>query len=191
MKFDEKKLQADLEKLSAAERVKYLESLALQAKNELSETEKTLKQSEELLEKQRQTMLKKALGEEQKLLQQQEYQQRLEKEKEKKELSSMLEKQGTDLEANIERERARLPATHPIVGLYTQLRGMQQYYQQEHQEVDYARTIVLEDIRKDVVDVLNKYQEVPEEMKEIADATYRLVKGLLNQSASDRTRYEP
>ena len=188
MKFDEKKLQADLQKLSPEEKVKYLESLAEQAKKELFDTETALKKSQELLEKQRQNMLKNVLREEQVLLAERERQQRTEKEK--KELSSMLEKQGTDLEANIEKEQARLPATHPIVGLYTQLRGIQQYYQ-EHQEVDYARAIVLAEIRKDVVDVLNKYQEVPEEMKEIADATYRLVKGLLNQSASDRTRYEP
>lgn len=188
MKFDEKKLLADLQKLTPAERVKYLESLAVEAKNELLETEKALKQSQEMLEKQRGDMLKKALREEHTLLEQREYQERLEKQK--KELSSVLEKQGSDLEANVERERARLPPNHPIVGLYTQLRGIQQYYQ-EQQEIDYGRQIVLQEIRKDVVDVLNKYQEVPEEMKEIADATYRLVKDLLGQQQTNQTRYEP
>lgn len=189
MKFDEKKLLADLQHLTPEERVKYLESLTKEAKNEISETEKALKQSQEMLDKQRQDMLKKVLQQEKTHLQQQEYQQRLEKEKKKKELSSVLESQGSNLEANVERE-ARLPATHPIVGLYTQLIGMQQYYQ-EQQEIDYGRQIVLQEIRKDVVDVLNKYQEVPEEMREIADATYRLVKDLLGQGQSDRTRYEP
>ena len=71
MIYDEKKVREDLLKMTPEERVKYLEKLSHDAKKEMQETEKLLKQSEELLQKNRNDMIQQAILDEQKMLREQ------------------------------------------------------------------------------------------------------------------------
>lgn len=189
MEHDPQKLAATLAKMTPPERIQHLEKLAEQTKKEMQETETFLKKSQELLEKQRHTMIQHALDDEKKRLRDLEEKKKLENQRE--ELSKYLEQDRKDnLEGAV--AQARLPASHPVVGLYTQLQQMKDTYQEESQvAVDYARVVVLQDIRKEVIDVLNQYKEIPEEMKELADATYRLTKELLGEQAQNSRKYAP
>ncbi len=176
--------------MTPEERIKYLEELTSQTKKDLVEREKVLKESQELLERNRHDMLQQALLQEQKLLKEQEERKKLDDQRTELskylEKSKDLEKQGKDLEANV--QNTRLPQGHPIVGLYTQLQQMKYNYQQQDAEIDYARTIVIEDLRKEVVEVLRQYKEITEEVKELADATYKLTKELLGDTATANTK---
>lgn len=187
MDFDQKKVADIIAKMTPAERIKYLEKFTTQAKKEMGETEKALKESQDLLDKNRQELLRYALQQEKKLLKEQDERKKLDDQR--VELSKLLQKEGKDLEANI--ENARLPQGHPIVGLYTQLQQIRYNYQQQDTEIDYARTTVLQDLRKEVIEVLQQYKEIPQEMKELADATYRLTKELLGDHVADRKKYFP
>jgi uncharacterized membrane protein (UPF0182 family) len=187
MEYNNKKIADTIAKMTPEERVKYLEKLTAEAKKEMTETENMLKESQQLLEKNKQEMLKQALLQEKKLLQDREERKRLDEQR--AELSKLLEKEGKDLEAQV--ENARLPQSHPIVGLYTQLQQIRYNYQQQDAVVDYARTTVIQDLRKEVIDVLTQYKEIPEEMKELADATYRLTKELLGEHKADMKKYFP
>ena len=68
MEYDQNKVAQALAKMTPEERVKYLEKLAAEAKKDLQSTEQAVKQSQELLEKNRKELIKHALLEEQKLL---------------------------------------------------------------------------------------------------------------------------
>ncbi len=188
MEYNKEKMHEKMAKMMPEEKIKYLEELTNQAKKEMTETEIALKESQALLEKNRQDMLKQALLLEQKLLKEQEEKKRLDDQR--AELSKLLEKEGKDLEANVQNAQ-RLSKGHPIVGLYTQLQQIKYNYQQKDAEVDYARAIILEDIRREVIEVLRQYKEIPEEIKELADATYRLTKDLLGDKTRDTRRYFP
>ncbi len=187
MEYNNKKIADTIAKMTPEERVKYLEKLTAEAKKEMAETENMLKESEHLLEKNKQELLRSALLQEKKILQENEERKKLDDQR--ADLGRLLEKEGKDLEANI--ENARLPQGHPIVGLYTQLQQIRYSYQQQDVPVDYARTTVLQDLRKEVIDVLTQYKEIPEEMKELADATYRLTKELLDEHKADMKKYFP
>ena len=156
----------------------------------MQETELFLKQSQELLEKNRKDLMKQAFSDDQKRLRDLEERKKKEEREEQQEgLGRLLvqEEKEKSLEAAVRQER--LPANHPIVGLYNQLQQVMYSYR-DTTEVDYARAIVLEGIRRDVVELLSQYKEVPEEMKEIATATYRITKDLLGEDAVKR-RYMP
>ena len=187
MEYNKEKIADTIAKMTPEERIKYLEKLTAQAKKEMTETENMLKESQQLLEKNRHELLKNALGQEKKNIQEREERKRLDDQR--ADLSRLLEKEGKDLEANI--ENVRLPQGHPIVGLYTQLQQIRYNYQQQDAIIDYARTTVLQDLRKEVIEVLTQYKEIPEEMKELADATYRLTKELLGENKVDMKKYFP
>ncbi len=187
MEYDQKKVAETLAKMMPQERIKYLEKLAAEAKKDLTNTEQAVKQSQELLEKNRKELLKHALLQEQKLLKEQEERKKLEDQR--LELSKYLEKEGKDLETQA--QNARVPQEHPIVGLYTQLQSIRYNYQQQDAVVDYARTTVLQDLHKEVIEVLGQYKEMPDELKEIADATYRLTKELLGEQNAPKQKYFP
>jgi hypothetical protein len=141
----------------------------------------------ELLEKNRKELLKYSLLQEQKLLKEREERKKLEDQR--LELSKYLEKEGKDLETQT--QNARVPQEHPIVGLYTQLQSIRYNYQQQDAVVDYARTTVLQDLHKEVIEVLGQYKEMPDELKEIANATYRLTKELLGEHNTPKQKYFP
>ena len=187
MDFNQKKIADTIAKMTPEERIKYLEKLTTEAKKEMTETENMLKESQLLLDKNRQELLKNALVQEKKILHEQEERKRLDDQR--AELSKLLEKEGKDLEAQA--QNARIPDGHPIVGLYTQLQNIRYNYQQQDAIVDYARTTVLQDLRKEVIEVLTQYKEIPQEMKELADATYRLTKELLGENKADMKKYFP
>ncbi len=187
MEYDQNKVAQALAKMIPEERIKYLEKLAAEAKKELQNTELAVKQSQEFLEKNRKDMLKQALLQEQKLLKEQEERKKLDDQR--FELSKHLEKEGKDLEAQA--QNARVPQEHPLVGLYTQLQNIRYNYQQQDAVVDYARTTVLQDLQKEVIEVLGQYKEMPDELKEIADATYRLTKELLGEQNAPKQKYFP
>ena len=187
---DVQKLAETLTKLSPAERVKHLEKLADQTKKELQERESFLKKSQELLEKQRHDMIQHSIDDEKKRVRDLEERKKLELQRE--ELSKYLEQDRKDNLEGAVSASPKLPASHPVVGLYNQLQQLRDAYQDESAvPIDYARTTVLQDIRKEVVEVLRQYKEVPEEMKELADATYRLTKELLGEHAQDSKKYFP
>lgn len=183
-KNKDKKIADTIAKMTPEQRVKYLEDITVNAKKQITETERLLKESQELLEKNRREIVRKALLDDQKRLKDQE---EFKRKEDKKEISSLFESYGNELEKNV--ENARLPSTNRIVGLYTQLQQLR-YYQSDDGEVDYARVIILQDIRKEVLEVLRQYKEVPDEVKELADATYRLTKELLPAN-SEKIRYFP
>ena len=187
MDFNQKKIADTIAKMTPEERIKYLEKLTTEAKKEMTETENMLKESQLLLDKNRQELLKNALVQEKKILHEQEERKRLDDQR--AELSRLLEKEGKDLEAQA--QNARVPEGHPIVSLYTQLQNIRYSYQQQDAIVDYARTTVLQDLRKEVIEVLTQYKEIPQEMKELADATYRLTKELLGENKADMKKYFP
>ena len=187
MDFNQKKIADTIAKMTPEERIKYLEKLTTEAKKEMTETENMLKESQLLLDKNRHELLKNALVQEKKILHEQEERKRLDDQR--AELSKLLEKEGKDLEAQA--QNARVPDGHPIVGLYTQLQNIRYNYQQQDAIVDYARTTVLQDLRKEVIEVLTQYKEIPQEMKELADATYRLTKELLGENKADMKKYFP
>ncbi|MBI5072689.1 hypothetical protein HZA99_02635 [Candidatus Woesearchaeota archaeon] len=188
MEQDTQNLADALAKMTPAERVKHLEKLAEQTKKELQERESFLKKNQELLEKQRHDMIQHSIDDDKKRLRDFEEKQKLEHQRE--ELSKYLqEEKKNSLEGTV--SSSRLPATHPVVGLYNQLQQLRDSYQEEDVAVDYARTTVLQDIRKEVVEVLRQYKEIPEEVKELADATYRLTKELLGERVQDNKKYFP
>lgn len=187
MEYDQDKVAQALAKMTPEERIKYLEKLSAEAKKDLQNTEHAVKQSQELLDKNRKELLKQALLQEQKLFKEQEERKKLDDQR--LELSRYLEKEGKDLETQA--QNARVPQGHPIVGLYTQLQNIRYNYQQQDAVVDYARTTVLQDLQKEVIEVLGQYKEMPDELKEIADATYRLTKELLGDSAAPKQKYFP
>ncbi len=187
MEYDQDKVAQALTKMTPEERIKYLEKLSAEAKKELHTTEQAVKQSQDLLDKNRKELLKHALLQEQKLLKEQEERKKLDDQR--LELSKYLEKEGKDLEAQA--QNARVPQGHPIVGLYTQLQNIRYNYQQQDAAIDYARTTVLQDLQKEVIEVLGQYKEMPDELKEIADATYRLTKELLGDNVAPKQKYFP
>lgn len=191
MEDNTQKLAEALTKMTPAERVKHLEKIAEQTKKELQERENFLKKSQELLEKQRHDMVQHAINDDKKRLHDFEEKQKLEKQRE--ELSKYLqEEKKNSLESAVSQNPSRLPLNHPVVGLYNQLQQLRDTYQEENANiVDYARTTVLQEIRKEVIEVLQQYKEVPEEMKEIADATYRLTKELLGEHFQESKKYFP
>lgn len=178
-----------LEKMSPVERVRHLEGVATEIKKGMQESEQFLKQSQELLEKNKNEMLKQAISQEQKALREREERKRIE---EREELSRLLieqeEKEKQNLENNI--RNTRLPTSHPIVNLYNQLQQVRYTYHDNAGLMDYSQTTLLEGIRRDVIELLSQYKEVPEEIKEIASATYRLTKDLLGE-ATAKARYIP
>ncbi len=189
MEDNTQKLAETLTKMTPAERVKHLEKLAEQTKKELQERESFLKKSQELLEKQRHDMIQHSIDDDKKRLRDFEEKRKLEQQRE--ELSKYLdEERKNTLEGAV--ASSRLPASHPVVGLYNQLQQLRDSYQDENVgPVDYARTTVLQDLRKEVVEVLRQYKEMPEEVKELADATYRLTKELLGERAAETKKYFP
>ena len=189
MEYDQNKVAQALAKMTPEERIKYLEKLAAEAKKDLQSTEQAVKQSQELLDRNRKELLKHALLQEQKLLK--EHEERKQLDEQRMELSKYLEKEGKELETVAQNaQNIRAPKGHPIVGLYTQLQNIRYNYQQQ-EAVDYARTTVLEELRKEVLEVLQQYKEMPDELKEIADATYRLTKELLGANAASKQKYFP
>lgn len=190
MDYDHDKVAAALVKMKPEERIKYLEKLAAEAKKELQTTEHVVKQSQELLEKNRKELLKHALLNEQKLSKEQEERKKLDEQR--LELSKYLEKEGKELETVAQNAQNTLvPNKHPIVGLYTQLQHIRYNYQQQDAPVDYARVTVLQDLQKEVIEVLGQYKEMPDELKEIANATYRLTKELLGENTAPKQKYFP
>lgn len=193
MDYNKEKLADTLEKLekmSPVERVKHLEGVATEIKKEMQESEQFLKQSQELLERNKNEMLKQAINQEQKALSEREERKRTE---ERGELSRFLFEQEEKEKQNLENSvrNTRLPSTHPIVNLYNQLQQVRYTYREDTATMDYNQTTtILEGIRRDVIELLSQYKEVPEEMKEIASATYRLTKDLLGEAAANR-RYIP
>lgn len=185
MEYDQNKVAQALAKMTPEERIKYLEKLAAEAKKELQNTEQVVRQSQDLLDKNRKELLRQALVQEQKLLKEQEERKKLEEQR--RELSKYLEKEGKDLETQA--QNARIPQGHPIVGLYTQLQNIRYTYQSQD-AVDYARTTIVQDLQKEVIDLLSQYREMPDELKEIADATYRLTKELLGEN-TPKQKYFP
>lgn len=190
MDYDQQKLADALAKMKPEERVKHLEEVSAKVKKEMQETELFLKQSQELLEKNRKELMKHALSDDQKRLRELEERKKKEEREEQREgLGRLLEQEEKEKSLDAAVRREKLPANHPIVGLYNQLQQVMYSYQ-DTTEVDYARAIVLEGIRREVVELLSQYKEVPEEMKEIATVTYRLTKDLLGEDAAKR-KYMP
>ncbi|PIN79098.1 hypothetical protein COV16_05100 [Candidatus Woesearchaeota archaeon CG10_big_fil_rev_8_21_14_0_10_34_8] len=188
MEFDKDKLDADLAKMDPDERVKRLKQLEEEAKKKLQETEFMLKHSQELIKKNKQTMLQQAIQEGEKLFHDRKEKERLESQKE--ELSRIFEekKDKEDLERSL--SDVRLPETHPIVGLYNQLQDIRYNYSGED-IFGYASERIPK-IREELIEMLNQYKQVPEAMKEIADASYRLTKDLLGDRAADiKGKYFP
>jgi hypothetical protein len=183
MIYDEKKVREDLLKMTPEERVKYLEKLSHDAKKEMQETEKLLKQSEELLQKNRNDMIQQAILDEQKMLREQEEKKKFEEQRQ--ELTKFFEQEQQGLEANVQ-DAPRLPESHKMVGVYNRL---QELKETEHDSVYMHNTV--QELRKEAVDILNHYKQMPEGMREIADATYRLSKELLGENAIDTKKYFP
>ena len=95
MEYDQNKVAQALAKMTPEERIKYLEKLAAEAKKDLQSTEQAVKQSQELLDRNRKELLKNALLQEQKLLKEQEERKKLDDQR--AELSKYLEKESKDL----------------------------------------------------------------------------------------------
>jgi phenylalanyl-tRNA synthetase alpha subunit len=184
MEYDKEKLQEKLAEMTPEERLKHLKHIETEAKKKLQETEAMLKISQELKEKHKGEMLQQAIQEGEQLLQDRLHRKRQEARQE--EISALLEEEEKDLEGQV--ASVRLPVTHPVVGLYSQLRGIQYSYVPEGAESD-ARITVLPEIREELIEVLSQYKEMPEAMKEIADAAYRLTKDLLGERVAEAKKY--
>ncbi len=174
-----------LSKMNPEERVKYLEKLSEDAKLKIQQTEKMLKESQELLERNRTELMRQALLDEQKMLRNQEEKRHFEKER--KELTKFFkeEQEQNGLENSVQ-DAPRLPEDHKIVGLYNRI---QELKETEHNPAYMQNTV--HEIRRETAELLSHYKQMPEEMKEIADATYRLSKELLGENAVDTRKYFP
>jgi hypothetical protein len=182
--MDKETLKQKLAAMKPDERLHFLEKIEADAKKKMQETELMLKESQRLKKKNQERMLKQAIEEGEQLLRDRAHRKRTEERRDVLDDYLLNKKEG--LEGNV--EGARLPVTHPIVGLYSQLRGIQYSYN-DNSGVDYARTTLLPEIRQELVAVLNEYKEVPQAMKEIADAAYRLTKDLLGERVADSKKY--
>lgn len=183
MTDDENTVSERLSHMNPEERVKYLEQLSQDAKLEIQQTEKLLKQSQELLERNRTELMRQALLDEQKMFHEQEEKKHIEKERQ--ELTKFFEKEQEGIEGTVQ-DAPRLPEDHKMVGLYNRI--------QELKETDHPSTYLqntVQEIRREAAEILSHYKQMPEEMKEIADATYRLSKELLGENAIDTKKYFP
>ncbi|MFA6888445.1 MAG: hypothetical protein WC254_03035 [Candidatus Woesearchaeota archaeon] len=183
MDYDENIVSERLSTMSPEERIKYLEKVSQDAKQELQHTEKVLKQSQDLLERNRAELMKRALLEQQKTLHEQEEKKHFEQQNH--ELTRLFDNEQQGLEGSVQ-EAPRLPESHKIVGLYNRI--------QELKDADHTSMYVqntVQEIRREAGEILSQYKQMPEEIKEIASATYRLSKELLGENAIDTKKYFP
>ncbi len=184
MWYDKDTLREQLTKMKPDERLRYLEQIELEAKRKLQQTKELLEESHKLMKKNKEQLLKQAIEEGEQMLRDRTH--RDNNEQKREELSQLLQQKQDNLEGQV--HSSRLPVSHPVVGLYSQLRGIQYSYKDDP-AVDYARATLLPEIRHELIEVLSKYREVPDAMKEIADAAYRLTKDLLGESEAERKKY--
>lgn len=186
MKYDESTVSEQLSKMTPEERIKYLEQLSKEAKEELEQTEKLLKQSEELLQKNRNEMVQQAIQDEQKMLREQEEKKRFEEQRQ--ELTKFFEQDERGLEGAVQ-EAPKLPESHKMVGVYNRLQELKESYAEPASSAYIQNTV--QELRREALEVLSQYKQMPEGMREIADATYRLSKELLGENVVDTRKYFP
>ncbi len=186
MRYDKDEVSKELSKMTPKERVTYLEKLSKDAKEEMQETEKLLKESEELLHKNRNEMIQRAIHDEQKMLREQEEKKRIEEQRQ--ELTKFFEQEEKGLEGAVH-DAPKLPESHKMVGVYNKLQELKDSYAEPASSMYVQNTV--QELRREALEVLNQYKQMPEEIKQIADATYRLSKELLGENAIDTKKYFP